>query len=349
MATIKEQLGCWLNERWKTELILTVPKFAEAMGLTWLDLCNRSEVLQPDPVTGGRICQWQFSSRLTVTRFFPKVGGRLLNHCLVGWPINLEDCKSFKLNPKPKISIIVGVRGKERLPQFFACLTSLQNQEDVDFEIIVVEQSWQSEFSELLTSGVRYIHQQCASPDIPYNRSWAFNLGVKQAKGKYVVLHDADMLVPQTFARSITNILDSGIDGVRLPRLIFYLDQSTSEFVQTQKTLPVRFAISEVVANNRTPVATTKDAYLAIGGHDEAFWGWGGEDDEFMDRLRTLNISEGGYLPIIHLWHPSAPKKANGDRNSQLCNDRLRIPTKDRINELKGRAWGEYIVSVEII
>lgn len=347
MATFKEQLGCWLNERWKAELILKAPKLAESLGLSWLDLCNRSEALQFDPVTGGRICQWQFSSKLTVARFFPKLGGKLLHHCLKYWPVNLDSSSNFRLNPNPEVSIIVGVRGNNRLSQFLSCLASLKAQKKVDFEIIIVEQSWKKEFENLLPEGIRYFYQKCPLKETPYNRSWAFNFGVKQAKGKYVILHDADMIVPEMFAESVASVLKRGIEAVRLPRLIFYLDQQTSEYFQCNKSLPKEIFIDEVVANNRTPVATTKEAYLSIGGHDESFWGWGGEDDEFIDRLRTLKISEGGYLPIIHLWHPIAPKKANGDRNAQLCDDRLMIPAQERIYRLRERVWGEYCPSVD--
>ena len=197
----------------------------------------------------------------------------------------------------------------------------------------------------MLPEDVRYFHQKCPQKNTPYNRSLAFNFGVKRAQGKYVILHDADMIVPEMFAKSVAAVLAQGLDAVRLPRLIFYLDQQTSEYVQSNKSWPETISIYQVVANNRTPVATTKEAYLSIGGRDESFWGWGGEDDEFMDRLRTLKISEGGYLPIIHLWHPIASKKANGDRNSQLCDDRLRIPAQERIHELRGRAWGEHHIS----
>ncbi|MDH6106149.1 glycosyltransferase family 2 protein [Anabaenopsis tanganyikae CS-531] len=335
MATLKEQLGCWLNERWKTELVLRSPKLAQLLGLSWLDLCNRSEVLQPDLITGGRICQWQFSSRLTVARFFPEVGGRLLHHCLTDWPINLQPVNTIRESRNPEVSIIVGVRGKSRLPQFFACLASLQAQEGIDYEIIVVEQSWENEFEKILPRGVKYFHQKSPTSNAPYNRSWAFNFGVKKAQGKNVVLHDADMLVPKKFAISIANILSTGLDAVRLPRFIFYLDQHTSEFIQKKHILPTQFAVSEVIANNRTPIATTKDVYLEIGGHDEDFWGWGGEDDEFMDRLRTFKISEGAYLPIIHLWHPASPQKANGDRNNQILIQKMTCSSQVRINTLK--------------
>ncbi|MFM7368864.1 MAG: galactosyltransferase-related protein, partial [Sphaerospermopsis kisseleviana] len=93
--------------------------------------------------------------------------------------------------------------------------------------------------------------------------------------------------------------------------------------------------VEKIVENNPTPLALHKSTYWDIGGHDQDFWGWGGEDTEFLDRLRTCKISEGGWLPFIHLWHPSAPKKANGDRNNQILIQKMTCSSQVRINTLK--------------
>jgi predicted glycosyltransferase involved in capsule biosynthesis len=56
-------------------------------------------------------------------------------------------------------------------------------------------------------------------------------------------------------------------------------------------------------------IAITRAAYLAIGGMDEGFVGWGGEDNEFWERAQTLRVWSYGCLPYVHLWHPSQPRK----------------------------------------
>jgi hypothetical protein len=87
-------------------------------------------------------------------------------------------------------------------------------------------------------------------------------------------------------------------------------------------------------------LAIRRDAYFRIGGFDERFVDWGGEDDEFFDRCRVLKQYDFGYLPFIHLWHEPQPTKSSPvrDRNLNLLAKLLQIPPEERIRELKGRS-----------
>lgn len=342
---LRQRLGCWLHERWRTELILRTPWLAALFGWTWQDLRNRRQKLTVDSITDGRACEGNETSRLTVARLYPDVGGRLLLRCLEEWPISFQDVAVEDSSDDPEVSIVIGVRGTGRLPQFSCCLASLAAQRGIRCEIIVVEQSWGREFESLVPKHVKYVHQQATSPRMPYNRSWALNAGVRVAKAPVVILHDADMIVPMDFAKAIVQRLDRGLQAVRLPRFLFYLDQETSESIQSSREFPEFMQVDNVVANNRTPVAVRRDAYIAIGGHDEGFYGWGAEDDEFMDRLRTLNVGEGAFLPIVHLWHPVAQKQ-DAHRNVELLARRQGLQMARRIEELGNREWGRDIPSV---
>jgi hypothetical protein len=338
--SLRQRLGCWCNERWRAELALRFSPIAKRLGLSWLDLCNRNEKLESDPQTGGRICHWADSSQLTVARVFPHVGAELLNLCLRDWPVRFEQHGAPSPPENPEVSVVIGVRGTGRLPQFQACLASLRAQQGVVCEVIVVEQSWVPEFRELCPPDVVYVHSKTTSPEMPFNRSWGLNVGAVSSRGRYLVLHDADMVVPVNFASSIAERLRSGLDAVRLARFIFYLDQNSSERIwTTHKFVNVR-EVSRVVENNPTPVAVVRDRYFQIGGHDESFFGWGGEDNEFMSRLRTLQLSEGAFLPIFHLWHPEAPNRS-GDRNASHLAKRLMSPAAERCRQLVSVPFGQ--------
>lgn len=312
-----------------------------------MDVRNRREALLADKRTGGRACAWQYTSSLTVTNVFPDVASRLLRCCLNDWPLSLCPRPRNSEDEAPAISIIVGVRGTGRMAQFETCMRSLLAQAGVPIEVVVVEQSWQPEFTNKVPAGVRYLHQQCTSPDMPYNRSWALNGGAQGARGRILVLLDADMLLPQGMAAEIVRLMDGqGIEALRLPRLLFYLDRETSRFIQETDVIPEMIGTERVVANNRTPVAVTRQAYFAIGGHDEAFYGWGAEDDEFMERLRTRSISEGAKFPIIHLWHASAVAGEARESNARLLGELLTIAPEDRISILRKRDFGRSLPSV---
>jgi len=64
MTTMKQKLGCWLHERWKTEVVLH-PAAGRLARWQWGDLCNRSERLLRGP-GDARECMWQDSSLLSV-------------------------------------------------------------------------------------------------------------------------------------------------------------------------------------------------------------------------------------------------------------------------------------------
>ncbi|BAZ82385.1 galactosyltransferase-related protein [Sphaerospermopsis kisseleviana CS-549] len=334
MVTLKEQLGCWLNERWQTELVLRSPKLAQLLGLSWLDLCNRSEVLQPDLITGGRICQWQFSSQLTVSRVFPGLGLGILQHVLQLYPVKLNFESKSNLSNKPDCSILFVVGGIERFPQFELALASARAQVDVDYEIIVVEQSPEPLLRNKLPTDVRYFHQVNPQPEKGFNKSSALNKAAREAKSEKLIILDADFVVPINFVIECNQVLGK-ISSARLARLIFYVDSQSTEHIVNAQELVSGINVEKIVENTPTPLALHKSTYWDIGGHDQDFWGWGGEDTEFLDRLRTCKIAEGGWLPFIHLWHPSAPKKANGDRNNQILVQKMTCSSQVRINTLK--------------
>jgi len=343
--SLKQQLGCWLNERWRLELLLRCPPVAHALGIHWQTLCNRHETVTMDRSTCGARSHWADSSPLTATRYFPSLGSRLLQHCLKEWPVAFESTPQVAPPENPELTVVVGVRGTKRMPQFRACLNSLRAQCGPQVEILVVEQSSTSEFKSLLPADVRYIYTPLTHPKMPFNRAWALNVGGVAAKGKFLVLHDADLVVPAMFAQRVVAILSSGVDAVRLPRFLFYLDEPSSVSIQESFSFThLRYA-ERVVANNPTPVAISKEAYLRIGGHDESFYGWGAEDNEFRDRLQTLNFSEGAFAPIIHLWHPEAPNRC-GDRNAGQLREVLQTPAKVRIKALTARGFGQMVPSV---
>ena len=86
-------------------------------------------------------------------------------------------------------------------------------------------------------------------------------------------------------------------------------------------------------------VAITREGYVAIGGLDEDFVGWGGEDVDFWERAETLRATRFGYLPVVHLWHaPQTEKLQNGGapaikRYYELAD----MPPEERIARLKAR------------
>jgi hypothetical protein len=321
-------LGCWLHERWKTELAM-----CPFGAIDWLDLCNRHEVLSHDKNSGGRICEWRDSSQLTVSRVFPDVGRRLLMACLRHWPVALNFDEPVAYSKHPEASVLVAVGGTDRIRQFRTVLASLRAQSHSSMEIIVVEHSDTPELNNDLPRDIRYVHIP-KTPEDGFNKSKALNVAAGHAHGRCLLIHDADYVVPRDYVSECCRVLKN-VHGVRPSRFNFHLDErSTFEFTEARE-LPCRPCPEFVVQNNPTPMALRAESYWEIGGHDESFIGWGGEDVEFLSRLRTLSVCEGGWLPTIHLWHPPAPRKASGHRNQRQQDELLATDPQVRIERLR--------------
>lgn len=303
---------------------------------------NRQDKLIPGPDGEGICCPWEHTRDLHVAKVFPVCSTLLLKRMLRDWPIALVDYPQHS-SDEIDVSFIIGHRGLARLPHLLLTLKSIAAQRNASIECIVVEQSYGPEIREKLPGWVRYVHTQTASVEYLYNRSWTLNEGVRNAKGKVVVLHDNDMLVPQDYASEFVRLVSKGFEVVNLKRFIANLDQPSSKHVFYSQLLNGDLR-SESILQNATAggsIGILKSAYEAIGGMDEDFVGWGGEDTEFWDRCQTLQVANYCYMPIIHLWHISQPGKAFvrglGTSTADIFESRMKISTSDRIRLLKER------------
>lgn len=296
----------------------------------WTRFRNRNERLAIDPQTGGARCEWMYTSDLHLCAIHPVTARWLLRRATSRWPI--ESVERPAVGGPPRVSFVIGHRGESRAPHLQKTITTIAAQRDVPVECIVVEQSARPVIESRLPEWVRYLHAPIASDDLPYNRSHALNAGAAIAKGDLLVLHDNDFLVPSFYAREIVARHGEGHEVIDLKRFMFFLrrDDDFAPGVTPER----------VVQNSPAggSVAVDRRAYEEIGGFDESFTGWGGEDNEFLDRASTRRVFAFAYLPFVHLWHAPQPEKAADEaaagraRREELA----RIPREERIARLRG-------------
>jgi hypothetical protein len=312
-------------------------RFERAVRGRWERMHNRSETTTLDPSGRGVRCEWQWTSPLDYCRFVPGADVRLLRAAFKQWPIAFADSRPDTANPV--VTFLIGHRGLSRLQQLLLTLRSIAGQSGVSIECIVIEQSYAREVEQALPAWVRYIHQPALESD-PYKRAETFNAGVAAARGNILILHDNDMLVPERYAAEVVAHANAGWEAIDLKRFIFYLTENETAGVLREQTLSLDER-SEVVIQNLHggSLAITREAYGAIGGFDETFVGWGGEDVEFWERASTRRATRFGYLPIIHLWHAPQPEKvqANDAPAVKRYFDLANVPAEERIARLTGR------------
>jgi hypothetical protein len=328
---LREQLGVWIKDRWRYERALRSP------DRRYLSLANRRERVEAAPVGIGYSCCWAFTSKLHAPTVQATLGLRLLQRCLADAPIERRLEPESRGEP-PEVSVLIGHRGRERLPLLLATLETIAAQQHVAFECIVIEQDDSSCLEGLLPTWVQHVQFPAGEGKTGYNRSKAFNDGARFARGRVLLLHDNDMLVPKEYLARILEKATLGYHVINPKRYIFYLSRAHSnQIITNQASFDAEPALA-VVQNLEAggSMAITRDGYWEIGGMDECFEGWGGEDNEFWDRCQELPCWRWGYEPIVHLWHASQPLKLASDNiNVSMAHAKIKEDRKGRIANLK--------------
>lgn len=343
--SLKQKLGVCLLDLPRYELVLRYPDIARQLfGISsWMDLANRFEHLVYSEDGTGVLCDWKWTSDLFICKVFPKAGSRIMAAAIADWSVTFSENPVDK-SAKPLVSFIIGHRGLERKPHLFATLKTIFAQKGVETECLVVEQSVESVLSDL-PSIVQHVHTPPPSPDMPFCRSWAFNVGAGFANGQVLIFHDNDVCVPEMYASEVVRIFEKfRVDVVQLQRFIFYLNRNQTDKLISNGQMDLNSHPDNVRQNlHGMTIAVKKDAYFELGGHDEAFIGWGGEDNEFYERCLTRKHYMYGHLPMIHLYHSSQPEKIDKGRSTtQLLTEKSKIKPQVRIDELCSRDWGSF-------
>jgi hypothetical protein len=337
--SLRQKLGVILKDWPRFEWNL---RGLQAPGLKaghWSRICNRDEVIRAAPRLEGVGCLWKWTSDLHACKVFPALGARLMERALADWPISFADEPPSRTD-QPEVSFIIGHRGLARLPHLLLTLKTVAAQRDAAIECIIVEQSAEPEVESFLPAWTRYAHTPLAAPGMPYSRSWAFNVGARMARGKLLVLHDNDLLAPRHYAAQLARRHWQGYEVINLKRFIFYLAEAQSAKLFSAEASALQSAPETVMQNAEGggSLGVGRDAYFAIGGFDESFVGWGGEDNEFWERAATRSVWSYGYLPLVHLWHAPQPDKLIEQRGTaELFDERSAIPVDERIVELLAR------------
>jgi hypothetical protein len=309
-----------------------LPRLLTSSG--WVRFGNRDDDLRAAPSGRGVYCEDRWSSELHVCRVFPALGRALMHRALREWPIALGS--TALVGTAPEVTFVIPFRGEERLPLLSATVASLRAQSDVAVECVVVEQD--SRATATTMPDVRHVHLEDSGP---WRKASALNVGVAHARAPVVICHDADILVPRGYAREVLRVLADGFDVAQIGRLLFYVDEAITSRILRERTLTGRETPARVKQNwPGGSIAIRRDTYWDIGGFDDQFVGWGGEDNEFLDRCLGVRFWRYGYLPLVHLWHHDQTSKidsaARRDAATRL-EDTLRRDRRDRVQALRDR------------
>ena len=174
-----------------------------------------------------------------------------------------------------EISVIVPARNEET--SLGACLESLTGQQDVAFEVIVVDDGSTDRTAAIARSfpGVKLIQARLL-PEGWSGKSNAVYTGAQQARGEWLLFTDADTIhLPGSLTRALAEAKRYGVE-----MLSYSPAQELNRFIQ-RAVMPVIFAElasayrPREVSNPNLPAAAangqylliTREAYDAVGGH----------------------------------------------------------------------------------
>ena len=244
-------------------------------------------------------------------------------------------------------------------------LASLAEQSDVHYEVIVADDGsrpatqllvheWQKKFPVPLN----YIWQN----DQGFRAARVRNKAVSIAAGDYLILMDGDCFVRQDFVSehrrlSQENCLVSGQRILLSPEFTQSCIDSQDIHWRNRFASVFRLAreekLNRCLPALRLPIewyrlkrpqhwqwvrtcncALFKKDYLAIGGQDEIYEGWGYEDSDMA--IRFINnggsIKWGAYSsPCFHLWHKENDRSTTGKNWDRL----LQLKTSQQIMAIR--------------
>lgn len=170
---------------------------------------------------------------------------------------------------------------------------------------------------QLLQHQVRYLH---VPSEGPFHKTKALNLGLAQANSPLVAAFDVDLIpLGRTLARHYELAEQSPhllVTGYRLMAQTQTVDVSKVGLARSleQATLGPEDQPSalrkHLLSKERFGVMPLfwRDRLLAIGGWDEAYVGWGAEDQDLMERYLSTEKSLCRFpeLTYLHLQHGPA-------------------------------------------
>ena len=204
-----------------------------------------------------------------------------------------------------------GAPGSERRANLDAVLAWLARTPEI--EVVVVEQDTHPRLlPPLAHDGARVVFAYNGGP---FNKAWGLNVGARASAGGVLLFGDADVIVPGGLGAAAALCADR---GQLVKPYLELVDLGPDESARVRELGPAaapgrdpaglrnRDGIGERLVLCGGWFAIRRDAFAALGGFDERFVGWGGEDDAMtlkveLARLTTCELDPG---PALHLWHP---------------------------------------------
>lgn len=237
------------------------------------------------------------------------------------------------MNSPYAFTYIIGYRHKpDRLNNLRKTLDWINSFSNV--EVLLIEQDNHSKIEDL---NLKCKHIFIKS-EMPYNRSWAFNVGLKYSQSNAIVFGDSDLIMnPDDFIKGINSLSEYEMVSPYHSVIDLTPEESNLNFNNIiQINRPGRGETDNQKINISGGIAMfRKDAIEKIAGWNEQFIGWGGEDDFQTIKVKNLLTWTELKAKCYHFWHQRAqPDMTYYQRSLKLLNQAQKLTKEELISHI---------------
>lgn len=148
-----------------------------------------------------------------------------------------------------------------------------------------------------------------------FNKSWGMNVAYRCSTGDVLVVCDADILLDRDTLERTIQACATELDAARPYSRLIDMTREQAQAYCTSGELPAmpadghgydRTHAGESICFAGGVFVIRRAFYERLGGMDERFRGWGGEDDAMSQKLTRLGhrVAIARNALAWHLWHP---------------------------------------------
>ncbi|SFD02642.1 glycosyltransferase family 2 protein [Algibacter pectinivorans] len=203
------------------------------------------------------------------------------------------------------ITIVLTYRDRD-LTIVKKCLDALGRQSSSGFNVVLVDYGSQIDFAEALSvlvkkySFIKII--QCPVNGQLWNKSRAINIALKLCNTPYFLVGDIDLVFHPDFIKIASKLASENVTYFKYS----FLSKEESLKDKNFEDYEIDFeGGKEITGTTLFPTETLKK----VNGYDEFYHGWGAEDTDIHQRLKTFGLHVSFYdsnILVKHQWHPKA-------------------------------------------
>lgn len=262
------------------------------------------------------------------------------------------------LGNKTMLSIIAPIAGNDplRMKNFrmFAKCVLKQSRSDqhfpVEYEFIVVEQEIDGLYYKPILEEVGVSYSHISAKHNMFNKSWLCNIGAKRASGSLFMFMDADVGFGKDYFEKILNHTSVPY-MLGWNKAVFLTEKGIKAYVSDTlcKTMAEGGAIERTVESlpggKRHPsscmglsnIFNRNFFFEQLGGYNESFTKWGGEDCDIM--LRAEKAAGEWYDFDYTLYHFNHGGRVRGKKND-IAWEKTRIDPESISSKIKSVGSG---------